>query len=95
MAVTRKEKVQIELEKAKERLAEQQARIRELESKKMELENLEIVDTVRGLSIPLDDLAPLLQAIKSGTLPASGQKVQKMKSTTTENEIADKEAETE
>ena len=48
------------------KLAEQQARLKELEQKKLEAENTEIVDIVRGLSISLDELPVLLQAIRSG-----------------------------
>ena len=36
------------------------------EQKKLEAENTEIVDIVRGLSISLDELPVLLQAIRSG-----------------------------
>ena len=39
----------------------------EIEQKKLEAENSEIVDIVRGLSISLDELPVLLQAIRSGT----------------------------
>ena len=79
MATTRTAKVQAEIDKAKAKLAEQQARIKELEQKKTGIENTEIVDIVRGMSIPLDELAALLQSIKAGPLPrtASGQNVPK------------------
>ena len=71
MATTRTAKIQAEIDKAREKLAAQQARLRELELKRTEIENTEIVDIVRGLSIPLDELAPLLQSIKA----TSGQNV--------------------
>jgi len=77
MAKSKINKVQAEIDKARERLMEQQARIKELESKKTEIENTEIVDIVRGLSIPLDDLAAVLQSVKSSVFPApitSGQR---------------------
>jgi predicted RNase H-like nuclease (RuvC/YqgF family) len=76
MATGKINKVQTEIEKARERLMEQQARIKELENKKTELENMRIVDIVRGMSIPLDDLAAVLQSIKGAAIPApptSGQ----------------------
>jgi predicted RNase H-like nuclease (RuvC/YqgF family) len=75
MATKKTAKVQAEIEKARAKLAEQQARVKELEQKRTELENLEIVDIVRGMSIPLDDLGALLQSIKGGAAPAptSGQ----------------------
>ena len=80
MATTRTAKVQAEIEKAKARLSEQQVKLKELEAKRTELENSEIVDIVRGLSIPLDQLATLLQSVKNGgaiPVPTSGQAVQK------------------
>jgi hypothetical protein len=69
MATTKTAKVQAEIEKAKVKLAEQQARIKELEVKHTEYENMEIVDIVRGLKIPLDDLAAALQSIRGGAAP--------------------------
>jgi len=71
MSISRKTKVQDEIDKAKARLLEQQARIKELEAKHTELENIEIVEIVRGLNIPLDDLAAVLRSVKSGTVPAT------------------------
>ena len=53
----------------------QQARIKELEQKKLEAENSEIVEIVRGMSVSLTDLPVLLQTIKSGG--ALGQNVPK------------------
>jgi arsenate reductase-like glutaredoxin family protein len=50
--------------------------LKELETKQTEFENMDIVDIVRGMSIPLDDLADILQSLKSGVLPdlsTSGQ----------------------
>ena len=70
MATAKSTKVQNEIEKARAKLAEQQARIKELESKHTELENMEIVDIVRGLKIPLDDLAAVLQSVKGGAVPS-------------------------
>ena len=74
MATSKTAKVQAEIEKARAKLAEQQARLKDLEHKKTEIENTEIVDIVRGMSIPLDELAALLQSIRSGT---TGQNVLK------------------
>ena len=71
MATSKTAKIEAEIAKAKVKLAEQQARLRELEAKRIELENTEIVDIVRGLSIPLDELAVLLQSIRGGNA-ASG-----------------------
>ena len=66
MATSKSAKIQAEIEKVKAKLSEQQARLKELEQKKLEAENTEIVDIVRGLSISLDELPVLLQAIRSG-----------------------------
>ena len=41
-------------------------RLKELEQKKLEAENSEIVEIVRGMSVSLTDLPTLLQTIKSG-----------------------------
>ena len=77
MATTRTAKIEAEIEKVREKLAAQQARLRELELKRTEIENTEIVDIVRGMSIPLEELASLLQSIRGGT--TSGQNVAKSK----------------
>lgn len=64
------QKVQTEIERTKEKIAFQQARLRELEQQKTELENLEIVGMVRGLSVAPEELAAMIQAfrdIKGGT----------------------------
>ena len=53
---------------------EQQARLKELEKNKLEAEDSEIVDIVRGLSISLEELPLVLQQLREGT---SGQSVQK------------------
>ena len=66
MAITKSAKIQAEIEKVKAKIAEQQARFKELEQKKLEAENSEIVEIVRGMSVSLTDLPVLLQTIKSG-----------------------------
>lgn len=77
MATSKSAKIQGEIDKARAKLNEQQARLRDLEQKHKEAENEEIVDIVRGMSIPLDELPVLLQKLKSGGAPTSGQNVQK------------------
>ena len=80
MATTKAAKVEVEIEKVKAKITEFQGKLRELEHKKTEIENTEIVDIVRGMSIPLDELATLLQAVKSGGAlpdPTCGQNVHK------------------
>lgn len=55
-----------EIDKTKGKISEFQTRLRDLERQKTELENMEIVDAVRGMDISLADLAALLKAAKSG-----------------------------
>ena len=75
MAISKSAKIQAEIEKVMTKINEQQARLKELEQKKLEAENSEIVEIVRGMSVSLTDLPVLLQTIKSsGTL---GQNVPK------------------
>ena len=66
MATAKSMKIQAEIDKVKAKISEQQARLKELEQKKLEAENSEIVEIVRGMSVSLTDLPTLLQTIKSG-----------------------------
>ncbi len=75
MAISKSAKIQAEIEKVTAKINEQQARLKELEQKKLEAENSEIVGIVRGMSVSLTDLPVLLQTIKSGG--ALGQNVPK------------------
>ena len=75
MAISKSAKIQAEIEKVTAKINEQQARLKELEQKKLEAENSEIVEIVRGMSVSLTDLPTLLQTIKSGG--ALGQNVPK------------------
>ena len=59
------------------KIAEQQARLKELEQRKIEAENSEIVDMVRGMSVSLTELPLLLEKLRSGetlgqVVPKSG-----------------------
>ena len=66
MAISKSAKIQAEIEKVTAKINEQQARLKKLEQKKLEAENSEIVEIVRGMSVSLTDLPTLLQTIKSG-----------------------------
>ena len=44
MAISKSAKIEAEIEKVKTKITEQQARLKELEQKKVEAENSEIVD---------------------------------------------------
>ena len=75
MATTKSAKIEAEIEKVKAKIAEQQTKLKELEQRKVEAENSEIVDIVRGMSVSLEELPLVLQRLRdSGT---SGQSVQK------------------
>ena len=75
MATAKSMKIQAEIDKVKAKISDQQARLKELEQKKLEAENSEIVDIVRGMSIPLTELPLVLQKLRDdGTL---GQSVPK------------------
>ena len=75
MAVSKSQKIQAEIEKVKAKIAEQQARLKELEKNKLEAENTEIVDIVRGMSVSLEELPLVLQRLRDGG--TSGQSVPK------------------
>lgn len=66
MAISKSAKIQAEIERVTAKINEQQARLKELEQKKLEAENSEIVEIVRGMSVSLTDLPVLLQTIKRG-----------------------------
>jgi len=73
MATTKTAKVEADIVKTKAKISELQTRLKELESKKTAIQNSEIVDIVRGIDIPLDELATLLQSVRNGEahLPVS------------------------
>ena len=57
-----------EIDKTKAKISEQQAKLRELEKQRAELENLEIVDIVRGQNISFSELAEVLETIRNPKL---------------------------
>ena len=73
MAISKSAKIEAEIEKVKAKIAEQQTKLKELEQRKVEAENSEIVDIVRGMSIPLAELPLVLQQLRAGkTLGQNG-----------------------
>ena len=76
MAASKSQKIQAEIDKVKAKISEQQARLKELEQKHREAENEEIVDIVRGMSGPRDELPLLFQKLRgaAGTSGQGGQK---------------------
>ena len=66
MAISKSAKSEAEIEKGKAKIGAQQARQKELEQKEVETESSEIVDGVRGMSIPLAEIHVVLQQILDG-----------------------------
>lgn len=75
MATSKSAKIQTEIDKVKEKISEFQSKLKDLERNKTEAENSEIVDIVRGMSVPLDELPVLLQKLRAGE--SLGQNVPK------------------
>jgi hypothetical protein len=69
------ERVNKDIDKTREKINEFQTRLRELEKQKTELENIEIVEAVRGTDISLNDLPTVLKALReqNGALFTSSQ----------------------
>lgn len=66
-----------EIGRTKEKIAELQGRLRELEQKKTALENADIVEAVRAVNIPLEELAEVLRSFQApAALDHSGPKVE-------------------
>lgn len=63
-------RVMEEIEKTKVKLAEQQARLRELERQKTELENAEIVAIFRKEKMTEDEFARFVSTMSAKSVPA-------------------------
>lgn len=63
------DRLKTELAKAKEKAAEWQARVRDLEKQITEQENLEILQVVRGVAASPEELRGLLDMIRMAKLP--------------------------
>ena len=85
------ERVSKEIDKVKGKISDQQTRLRELEKQKTELENIEIVEAVRGMDISFADLAELLKAARA----TSGQVGPKLASAKSTSSAPNSDAETE
>lgn len=59
--MTKLEKIDRELEKARSRLLEWQTKVKELEAKRIEEENTQIVGIVRSLNMSPEELATFLK----------------------------------
>ena len=59
------EKTLAEIGRTREKITELQGKLRELEQKKTALENAQIVEAVRSMNIPLDELAAVLRSFQA------------------------------
>ncbi len=57
-------KLQMEIEKIKHKISEQQTKLRELEHQKTEIENTEIVELVRSMKMNTSELSTFLKAYR-------------------------------
>ncbi|MCR6546721.1 DUF4315 family protein [Dehalobacterium formicoaceticum] len=60
-------KLQMEIDKIKQKISEQQTRLRELEQQKTEIENTEIVELVRSMKMNTSELSTFLKAYREKT----------------------------
>ena len=60
-------KLQMEIDKIKQKISEQQTRLRELELQKTEIENTEIVELVRSMKMNTSELSTFLKAYREKT----------------------------
>ena len=61
----RMEKIIVEIDRAKEKVAEWQARLRDLERQKTELENQQILQVVRGAGATSEDILAALALLRN------------------------------
>ena len=62
------ERIIAEIGKTKTKVAELQSKLRELERMKTEQENSEILELVRSIDVPTDELTVMLRAIREKSL---------------------------
>ena len=60
-------KLQMEIDKTKQKISEQQTKLRELEHQKTEIENTEIVELVRSMKMNTSELTTFLKAYREKT----------------------------
>ena len=60
-------KLQMEIDKIKQKISEQQTRLRELEQQKTDIENTEIVELVRSMKMNTSELSTFLKAYREKT----------------------------
>ena len=69
------QKVLSDIEKAEKKKSEIEAQLKELYDKKTELENLEIINTVRSMVMDKDQIMAFLSSMKDGTKTAGNTEV--------------------
>lgn len=80
------EKIRRDIEKAKEKISEQQKRLRSLEAQLVEEENLEIVRMVKAVRMDNRELTAFLRAYASGMISLPDGLVETEESEGTEDE---------
>lgn len=63
------DRINADIAKAKEKIVEWQARLRDLEKQKTEKENLEIIQAVRGITASPEEIRDILDLIRSAKEP--------------------------
>ena len=69
------QKVCAEITKTEKKVEDLQGQLKELYDKKTELENLEIINTVRSMVMDKDQIMAFLSSMKGGTKPAENTEV--------------------
>ena len=64
------EKVTEAIAKTKRKIIDSQARLRDLERQKLELENADILATVRSIDVPPEELKSLIQRLQAESIPS-------------------------
>lgn len=72
----RLQKVITDIEKTKARITEQQARLRELEAQRIDMENTEIISLFRSVDAAPHELADFIKAYKAETASAANVQTQ-------------------
>ena len=74
---SRIDKLKTELVRAREKASEWQARVRDIERQITELDNVEIIQTVRGIMSAPEDLRELLNMIRAVNQPPQNNTTKK------------------
>ena len=69
------QKVLSDIEKAEKKKSEIESQLKELYDKKTELENLEIINTVRSMVMDKDQIMAFLSSMKGSNKPAENTEV--------------------